>query len=80
MSSSSVLLVCKSWLRVATPLLYAVTIIRSKAQAHAFQATLRSTSDLGRFIKRLRVEGGFGAVIYRILQNTPNVIDILIYL
>ncbi|KAJ7146989.1 hypothetical protein C8R44DRAFT_864686 [Mycena epipterygia] len=80
LSKSSALLVCKSWLRVATPLLYAVVIIRSKAQAHAFQATLRSTPDLGRFVKKLRVEGGFGTLMHRILQNTPNVTDILLSL
>ncbi|KAJ7348826.1 hypothetical protein DFH08DRAFT_998012 [Mycena albidolilacea] len=34
-STSAYLLVCKSWLRVATPLLYNVVILRSKAQAKA---------------------------------------------
>ncbi|KAJ7659804.1 hypothetical protein DFH06DRAFT_1194822 [Mycena polygramma] len=72
-SSSSTLLVCKSWLRVGTPLLYSFAIIRSKAQANALQATLRTSPELGRFIKNLRVEGGFGKSMQIILKNTPNI-------
>ncbi|KAF7362602.1 F-box domain-containing protein [Mycena venus] len=72
-SSSSTLLVCKSWLRVATPLLYHFVVIRSKAQANAFQATLRGNPDLGRFVKNLRVEGGFGKSMHHILKKTPNI-------
>ncbi|KAJ7348823.1 hypothetical protein DFH08DRAFT_1079266 [Mycena albidolilacea] len=34
-STSAYLLVCKSWLRVATPLLYNTVVLRSKAQAKA---------------------------------------------
>jgi hypothetical protein len=79
-SGSSTLLVCKSWLRVATPLLYAVVIIRSKAQARAFQSALQSTPDLGRFVKNLRAEGGFGNIMHQILQRTPSVSDILLSL
>ncbi|KAJ7667033.1 hypothetical protein B0H17DRAFT_1184307 [Mycena rosella] len=79
-SSSSTLLVCKSWLRVATPLLYSVVVIRSKAQAQALQATLQSAPELGRFVKKLRVEGGFGKPLHNILRNTPNVTDIFVSL
>ncbi|KAJ6556579.1 hypothetical protein DFH09DRAFT_1491162 [Mycena vulgaris] len=57
--SSSTLLVCKSWQRVATPFLYSV---------------------LGRFVKQLRVKGGFGNFMRDILQNTPNVTDIFLSL
>ncbi|KAJ7294071.1 hypothetical protein C8J57DRAFT_990355, partial [Mycena rebaudengoi] len=59
-SSSSMLLVYKDWLRVATPLLYHVVVLRSKAQAKALGESLRKNKDLGRFIKKLRVEGGYG--------------------
>ena len=34
-SSSVLLTVCKQWMRVATPLLYHVVVLRSKAQAQA---------------------------------------------
>ncbi|KAJ6596220.1 hypothetical protein DFH09DRAFT_973379, partial [Mycena vulgaris] len=79
-SSSVTLLVCKAWLRVATPLLYHVVVIRSKAQARALQAALRGNPDLGRFIRMLRLEGGFGPAIHQILKGTPNVTDIVISL
>ncbi|KAJ7441528.1 hypothetical protein B0H11DRAFT_1882404 [Mycena galericulata] len=77
-SSSALLLVCKAWLRVSTPLLYNVVIVRSKAQAGALAAALRGKHDPGRFIKKLRVEGGFGAHMGHILKSTPNVTDIFL--
>ncbi|KAJ7469293.1 hypothetical protein B0H11DRAFT_1392905 [Mycena galericulata] len=79
-SCSSLLLVCKSWLRVATPLLYHVVIIRSTAQARALQSTLQNNSDLGKFVKKLRVEGGYKNSMHQVLQKTPNITDILISL
>ncbi|KAJ7639941.1 hypothetical protein DFH06DRAFT_1430487 [Mycena polygramma] len=78
-SPSSTLLVCKSWLRVATPLLYSFVIIRSKAQANALQAALQNP-DLGRMVKNLRVEGGFGKPMHQILQSTPNIRHIVLSL
>ncbi|KAJ7148411.1 hypothetical protein C8R43DRAFT_925670 [Mycena crocata] len=77
-STSAVLLVCKSWLRVATPLLYHVVILRSKAQAQALEAVLRKNKDLGKFIKKLRVEGGFGPSMQLILKSSPNVTDVCV--
>ncbi|KAJ7455108.1 hypothetical protein FB451DRAFT_1143935 [Mycena latifolia] len=79
-SSSAALLVCKAWLRVATPLLYNVVVIRSKAQARALCASLKGAPELGRFIKKLRVEGGFGSFMYHILRCTPNVSDLFLSL
>ncbi|KAJ6556632.1 hypothetical protein DFH09DRAFT_1037820 [Mycena vulgaris] len=79
-SSSSTLLVCKSWQRVATPFLYSFIVIRSKAQAWALQATLKSTPELGRFVKQRSIEGGFGNLMRDILLNTPNITDIFLSL
>ncbi|KAJ7093864.1 hypothetical protein B0H15DRAFT_1020558 [Mycena belliarum] len=79
-SSSATLLVCKSWLRVATPLLYSTVVIRSKPQAQALQAALAEHPELGRFVKKLRVEGGFGKLMLQILKNTPNVRDLAVSL
>ncbi|KAJ6620144.1 hypothetical protein B0H10DRAFT_2022936 [Mycena sp. CBHHK59/15] len=75
-STSTVLLVCKTWLRVATPLLYNVVVLRSKAQASALEAALKSNEGLGWFIKKLRVEGGYGAAMYTVLKFSPNVTDL----
>jgi hypothetical protein len=77
-SSSAFLLVCKSWLRVATPLLYNVAILRSKAQAQALAATLNANPALGRFIKKLRVEGGYAISMHKILQASKNITDIFL--
>ncbi|KAJ7725364.1 hypothetical protein B0H16DRAFT_1594707 [Mycena metata] len=77
-SSSAFLLVCKAWLRVATPLLYHVVVLRSKAQASALDSALRRNSDLGRWVKKLRVEGGYGPCMLKIIAAVPNVTDLFI--
>ncbi|KAJ7483996.1 hypothetical protein B0H11DRAFT_2019845 [Mycena galericulata] len=79
-SSSAFLLVSKSWLRVSTPLLYHVVVLRSKAQAGALRTALSRNPDLGRFIKKLRVEGGFGKHMHDILKAAPNITDIFLSL
>ncbi|KAK7020336.1 hypothetical protein R3P38DRAFT_3197662 [Favolaschia claudopus] len=58
--------VCKRWLRVATPLLYGTVVIRSKGQANALATVLRE-QNLGRFVRNLRLEGGFGRQVEDIL-------------
>ncbi|KAJ7684387.1 hypothetical protein DFH06DRAFT_1155504 [Mycena polygramma] len=75
-STSAYLLVCKSWLRVATPLLYNVVILRSKAQAKALSIALSKDRQLGQFIKKLRVEGGYGPPMRIILECSPNISDL----
>jgi hypothetical protein len=79
-STSAYLLVCKSWLRVATPLLYNVVILRSKAQAKALSLALSKNGQLGHFIKKLRVEGGYGAPMRIILKCSPNISDLFVSL
>ncbi|KAJ7607146.1 hypothetical protein FB45DRAFT_1135610 [Roridomyces roridus] len=75
-SPSAYLLVCKSWLRVATPLLYNTVVIRSKAQAKALAAVLSKNGEFGQFVKHLRVEGGFGTPMRTILKSSPNISDL----
>ncbi|KAJ6463401.1 hypothetical protein C8R45DRAFT_519182 [Mycena sanguinolenta] len=77
-SSSAYLVVSKAWLRVSTPLLYHDVILRSKAQAQALAATLSTNPALGRFIKRLRVEGGYAISMHKILQNSKNITDLFL--
>nr|GAT45583.1 predicted protein [Mycena chlorophos] len=78
--SSNLLLVSKSWLRVATPFLYAVVVLRSKEQARALERTLQSNADLGRFVKKLRLEGGYGMSLKSILARIPRVEDLFLSL
>nr|GAT51412.1 predicted protein [Mycena chlorophos] len=79
-STSAYLLVCKSWLRVATPLLYGVVVLRSAAQAQALARALKGNPKLGRFVKKLRVEGGFGLAMHTVLQLSPNITDLFLSL
>ncbi|KAJ7474334.1 hypothetical protein FB451DRAFT_287235 [Mycena latifolia] len=79
-SSSAFLLVCKAWLRVATPLLYHVVILRSKAQAKALSQALSKNTDLGQFIRKLRLEGGYGPSMRGILECAPNISDLVLSL
>ncbi|KAJ6500839.1 hypothetical protein C8R45DRAFT_1071358 [Mycena sanguinolenta] len=77
-SASAYLLVCKSWLRVATPLLYHTVILRSKAQAKALSIVLAGNKELGRFIKKLRLEGGYGPPMHIVLKCSPNISDLFL--
>ncbi|KAF7293950.1 F-box domain-containing protein [Mycena kentingensis (nom. inval.)] len=79
-STSAYLLVNKAWLRVSTPLLYHTVVLRSKAQAVALADALTKNTDFGRFVRRLRVEGGFGPSMKKILTLTPNVVDLFLSL
>ncbi|EJD35471.1 hypothetical protein AURDEDRAFT_188726 [Auricularia subglabra TFB-10046 SS5] len=74
-STSALLVVCKRWMRVATPLLYETVILRSTAQAAALAVVLKANKDFGRFIKKLRVEGGFGQGVQKIISASPNITD-----
>lgn len=76
LSSSTVLVVCKSWLRVATPLLYETVVLRSKAQAQRLAWVLKNNSQLGLFIKKLRLEGGYGNCVFEILKRSPHITDL----
>jgi hypothetical protein len=80
LSTSSHLLVCQRWMKVATPFLYRVVILRSTAQAHALARTLRKRKELGAHLKKLRVEGGYGAAMRTVITSAPNITDLCIYL
>ncbi|KAJ7605772.1 hypothetical protein FB45DRAFT_1140798 [Roridomyces roridus] len=75
-SSSAILLVCKAWLRVATPLLYHTVILRSKGQAQALSVALRCNPDLG--FRKLRLQSGYGSSLHQILRTTTKLTDIFI--
>ncbi|KAJ7048733.1 hypothetical protein C8F01DRAFT_1266616 [Mycena amicta] len=75
-SPSAYLLVCKAWLRVSTPLLYNVVVLRSTAQAKALSSVVASNSQLGSFVHKLRVEGGYGSAMHTLLKHTPNITDL----
>ena len=75
-SASDVLLVCKSWMRAATPWLYSTVIVRSMAQAKALALALTNNPDFGKFIRRLRVEGAYAEYIWVVVKTAPNITDL----
>ncbi|KAJ6466370.1 hypothetical protein C8R45DRAFT_1021457 [Mycena sanguinolenta] len=77
-SSSAFLLVSTSWLRVATPLLYNTVILRSKGQAQALAVVLSANPALGKYIRKLRLEGGYAISMLKILKASPNISDIFL--
>jgi hypothetical protein len=79
-SSSGMLLVCKRWLRVAYPIFYRTAVVRSSGQALALADTLKANKDLGKYIRKLRLEGGYGAAIHVILTSAPNITDLYLSL
>ncbi|TDL29959.1 hypothetical protein BD410DRAFT_759092 [Rickenella mellea] len=79
-STSSLLLVCKRWMRVATPLLYEVVVIRSTAQAQALADALRLNGAFSPYIRKLRMEGGFGSAPGRFIPASPNIRELFVTL
>ena len=55
-SSSNTLLVCKRWMRIATPLLYHKVILRSPATVLSFCLATRRQPTFARLVRHLRVE------------------------
>ncbi|KAF9448839.1 hypothetical protein P691DRAFT_813495 [Macrolepiota fuliginosa MF-IS2] len=79
-TTSAYLLVCKDWLRVATPLLYSVAVLRSKAQIQALESAIESTPVLAGLIKKLRIESGYCASLLTILRGAKNLTDLCLSL
>ena len=79
-SASSIVGVCKTWMNVATPLLYRVVVLRSKPQAYALMNTLHKHKELGDHIKKLRVEGAYGPAMRVILHAAQNITDLCLSL
>ena len=78
-SSSDVLLVCKRWMRVTTPIIYHTVIIRTTAQAAALNAALMRNPEFGRHVRRFRLERPYPAHITKaVVRTMPNIVDLCI--
>ncbi|KAF9447829.1 hypothetical protein P691DRAFT_775853 [Macrolepiota fuliginosa MF-IS2] len=75
-STSAYLLVCKDWLRVGTPLLYNVVVLRSKPQIQALARALKLMPNLGNFIKKLRIECSYSAYLLKVMRAAGNLTDL----
>ncbi|KZV94662.1 hypothetical protein EXIGLDRAFT_834862 [Exidia glandulosa HHB12029] len=64
----NVLLVNKQWLRVGTPALYRTAVLRSHMQARALARAFERHPHFARYLTMLRLEGGYGSPVERIIE------------
>ena len=62
----SLSLVCQRWRRVAVPIIYETVILTSQSEAKTLVSMLPRVRH---YIKKLRIEGGFGHSIHKILSK-----------
>ena len=79
-SAIPLLTICKSWMQVAIMLFYRVIILRSKAQVYTLERVLQANPHFGSYARKLRVEGGFGEVMRKIILLSPNINDLFLSL
>ena len=68
--ATSLPLVCRRWRRVVVPIIYETVILTSESEANALVSTM--LEHVGPYIKKLRIEGGYGWPIHTILSNIPK--------
>ncbi|CDO74555.1 hypothetical protein BN946_scf184632.g12 [Trametes cinnabarina] len=77
---SEVLLVSKRWYELGTPSLYESAILRTKRQVRSFAFSTKKVNDRGvkrgRYLRRLRIEGGYGDRVKAILENSPDIVHL----
>jgi hypothetical protein len=70
-SSSTVLVVCKRWMRIATPLLYEVIVLRSTGQAHALADAFKQSPHFGLHVMKIRLEGAYSR-LFEVFKRCTN--------
>ncbi|KAJ7471243.1 hypothetical protein B0H11DRAFT_1919804 [Mycena galericulata] len=66
------LLVCRTWLRVGTPLAYETVILHTAEQVQALVAAFKRRHQAGLHVRNLMLLGGFGKYTSMILGCTPH--------
>jgi len=74
-SRTAALLVCKSWLRIATPAFYKTVVLQSKAQAIMLSSTLVENPPLGRYVRSLVIMGVWSA-LRDVVKLCPGVVSL----
>ncbi|EJF55748.1 hypothetical protein DICSQDRAFT_130475 [Dichomitus squalens LYAD-421 SS1] len=83
---SHLLVVSKRWCAAGTPALYESAILRSPHQVTALASQLNASSrskeglKLGRYLRRLRMEGGYGDAFIKVLNAAPGITDLIAWL
>ncbi|EAU92371.1 hypothetical protein CC1G_00590 [Coprinopsis cinerea okayama7 len=73
-------LVCKRWHRIALPILLETTLVDSQREANRLATLFNYDKTLGKRVKKLRFEGGYGQAAFKILQAVPNLTHICVSL
>lgn len=70
------LLVCKYWLRIGTPLLYESVVLTRTSDTHAVAKLVRSHPSVGKAIRSIKLQssdGGLEDELYDIVKMAPNI-------
>lgn len=70
--SHNLLLVCKRWLRVGSPLLYESIALRTSTHAQTVAILIKQNPILGRAVRQLKLFGGYGKDLHTIVKAAPN--------
>ena len=76
---AQLLLVCHRWRRIATLLKYETVIVASQFEA-SILASILSRGRVGSYVKKLRIEGGFGQALHKILSHVPRLVYLFVSL
>jgi hypothetical protein len=63
------------WFVIVVPIIYETVILTSEVEVNSFASIVRR---VGPYIKKLRIEGGYGKPIFTILSNTPGLAFIFV--
>jgi hypothetical protein len=74
-SRTAALLVCKSWLRIATPAFYKTVLLQSEEQAIMLSSTLVTNPSLGRYVRTLVIMGVWSA-LRDVVKLCPGVVSL----
>ena len=75
-STALYLCVSRSWAVAGEPLLYKTVVLRRSPQAAALLRTFQARPQLGRYVRRLRIEGPYSSFIVGIVRVAPGITDL----
>lgn len=64
--------VCKRWRRIGTPILYRSVFLYCKDHVKNFADTLSANPELGKLVRNLRLDGGYGTHLYAASKHLKN--------
>ncbi|GJE97709.1 hypothetical protein PsYK624_139300 [Phanerochaete sordida] len=78
--NAHLLRVCKRWLRVGTPLLYTLLWLSKPAHATTVAELFRAHPHVGRAVRGLQLQGGFGRELVPLARLMPNIDAVCVHL